>query len=55
MTIEYEIAEIRFGFFATFIAQIVGLTAAFLNIQNEEQKISKGFSQGHHTTTPPQE
>lgn len=36
-TKEYEIAEIRFGFFLTFIAQIVGLTAAFLNIQNESR------------------
>lgn len=37
-TKEYEVAEIRFGFFVTFVSQMVGLTSAFLNIKNEMQK-----------------
>ena len=36
-------SEIRFGIFMAFLAQVVGLTAAFLAIQNEKQKAAKSF------------
>ncbi len=40
---EYEVSEIRFGFFATFLAQIAGLTAAGLNIKSEKKKNVQSF------------
>ncbi len=35
---DFESSEIRFGFFATFIAQVAGLTAALLHIKNVKQR-----------------
>ncbi len=48
----YEVSEIRFGFYGAILAQIMGLTAAFLNIKNEKRDSVRNFFSHPETATP---
>ncbi len=47
-----EVEEIRFGFYGAILAQIMGLTAAFLNIKNEKRDSVRNFFSHPETATP---
>ncbi|MCF7812186.1 hypothetical protein K9M59_01125 [Candidatus Gracilibacteria bacterium] len=42
---EFESSEIRFGIFAAFLAQVVGVVSAYLHLQNQQKKRARDFFQ----------